>query len=100
MIGRQLLKGDTSPGAHFRESLRARSKADYVAKLNGGLMELEERLYWLGVVEGAPLVSSEKLHSLEQETSELIAIFVPHQQVEENVAKDISAFRLLLSDLK
>ena len=76
VVGRQLLKAGTSPGAHFRESIRARSKAEYVAKLNGGLMELEETLYWLEIVEGAKLISSEKLQSLKDETHELIAIFV------------------------
>jgi four helix bundle protein len=76
VIGRQLLKAGTSPGAHFRESLRARSKAEYVAKLNGGLMELEETLYWLEIVEGANLMNSEKLESLKEETRALIAIFV------------------------
>jgi four helix bundle protein len=57
VIARQLMKSGTSPGAHFREALRARSKAEYVAKLNGGLMELEETLYWLEIVEGAGLMT-------------------------------------------
>lgn len=75
-IARQLLRAGTSPGAHFREALRARSKSEYVAKLNGGLMELEETLYWLEIIEGASLITSPKLKPLEQETNELIAIFV------------------------
>jgi four helix bundle protein len=76
VIARQLLRSGTSPGAHFREALRARSKAEYVAKMNSGLMELEETLYWLEIVEGANLIGSEKLDPLETETNELIAIFV------------------------
>ena len=76
VIVRQLLKAGTSPGAHFREALRARSKSEYVAKLNGGLMELEETLYWLEIVDGANLMSAQKLESLKTETNELIAIFV------------------------
>ena len=76
VIVRQLLRSGTSPGAHFREALRARSKSEYVAKLNGGLMELEETLYWLEIVEGANLMTKEKLESLRAETSEIIAIFV------------------------
>lgn len=55
---RKFLKSGTSPGAHFRETLRARSKSGYAARMNGGLMELEETLDW------------------KQETNELIAIFV------------------------
>ncbi len=76
VIGKQLLKAGTSPGAHFREALRARSKNEYVAKLNGGLMELEETLYWLEIAKGANLFTPKKLQALEQETQELIAIFV------------------------
>jgi four helix bundle protein len=76
VIARQLLRSGTSPGAHFREALRARSKSEYVAKLNGGLMELEETLYWLEIVEAANLMTSTKLDPLKTETSELIAIFV------------------------
>ena len=76
VIARQLLKAGTSPGAHFREALRARSKAEYVAKMNGGLMELEETLYWLEIIEGAQLLTAPKLKAIGEETNELIAIFV------------------------
>jgi four helix bundle protein len=76
VIARQLLKSGTSPGAHFREALRARSKAEYVAKINGGLMELEETLYWLEIVEGANLIAAKKLTAITTETNELIAIFI------------------------
>jgi four helix bundle protein len=76
VIARQLLKSGTSPGAHFREALRTRSKAEYVAKLNGGLMELEETLYWLEIVHGANLVTAAKLESIVKETNELTALFV------------------------
>jgi four helix bundle protein len=76
VIARQLLKSGTSPGAHFREALRARSKSEYVAKLNGGLMELEETLYWLEIVEAASIMTAKKLEPLKAETNELIAIFI------------------------
>jgi four helix bundle protein len=76
VIARQLLKSATSPVAHFREALRGRSKTEYVAKMNGGLMELEETLYWLEIVEAAGLVSPAKLEAIKPETNDLIAIFV------------------------
>ncbi len=76
IITRQLVKAGTSPGAHFREALRARSKAEYVAKMNGGLMELEEALYWLEIVEGSGLMNAKKLTAIVQETRELTAIFI------------------------
>jgi four helix bundle protein len=76
VIARQILRAGTSPGAHFREALRARSKAEYVAKLNGGLMELEETLYWLEIIEGAGLMTPKKLESIKTEANALMAIFV------------------------
>ncbi len=76
VIGRRIVKSGTSPGAHFRESLRARSKSEYTAKLNGGLMELEETLYWLEIIRDEQLTSARKIEPLMKETEELIAIFV------------------------
>jgi four helix bundle protein len=76
VIARQLVAAGTSPGAHFREAIRARSKAEYVSKMNGGLQELEETLYWLEIVEGAKLFTPKKLAPLKDETNQLIAIFV------------------------
>jgi four helix bundle protein len=73
---RQVIRAGTSPGAHFREALRARSRAEYVAKMNGGLMELEETLYWLEIVQEANYVEPERLSPLSQEARELTAIFV------------------------
>jgi four helix bundle protein len=74
-LGDQLLKSGLSPGAHFREALRARSKAEYVSKLNGALMELEETLYWLELLVGAEVVTSRDVEWLTSETGQLIAIF-------------------------
>ncbi|HYS55194.1 MAG TPA: four helix bundle protein [Thermoanaerobaculia bacterium] len=76
IIARQLIKAGTSPGAHFREATRARSKSEYVAKLNGGLMELEETLYWLEIAEASTLISASVASELQEETDALIAIFV------------------------
>jgi len=76
IVGNQLLRAGASPGAHFREALHARSKAEYVAKMNGGLMELEETLYWLEIVEGANLLLPKKLAAIQKETRELTAIFI------------------------
>jgi len=76
VLGDQLLRAGTSPGAHFREALRARSKAEYVSKLNGGLMELEETLYWLELLGSAEVFPLDRITPLMQETNALIAIFV------------------------
>jgi four helix bundle protein len=76
IIGKQVLRSGTAVGANYREGLRARSKSEYAAKLNIGLMELEETLYWLELMEQAGIVPASRLASLKAETCELTAIFV------------------------
>jgi four helix bundle protein len=76
VIARQLLRSGTSVGAHYREATRARSPAEFVSKLDGGLMELEETLYWIELLEGAQLVESASLRPLQVECGELTAIFL------------------------
>ena len=76
VIGKQVLRSGTAVGANYREGLRARSKSEYAAKLNIGLMELEETLYWLELLEQGGIVSTSRLALLKAETSELTAIFV------------------------
>jgi four helix bundle protein len=76
IIGKQVLRSGTAVGANYREGLRARSKSEYAAKLNIGLMELEETLYWLELLEQSGVVSTSRLAMLKAETCELTAIFV------------------------
>jgi len=76
VIGRQLLRSGTAVGANFREALRSRSKSEYAAKMNIGLMELEESCYWLELLEEAAVVKSPETAALQLEANELSAIFV------------------------
>jgi four helix bundle protein len=76
VLGKQLLRSGTSIGAHYREGCRARSTAEFVSKLEGGLQELEETAYWLELLGEGEVVPADKLRSLQPETDELTAIFV------------------------
>ena len=76
VVGEQLLGAGTSPAAHFREALRARSKAEYVSKLNGGVIELEETVYWLETLAGDKTVGPDRVAPLIDEAKQLTAIFV------------------------
>ena len=76
VIGKQLLRSGTSVGAHYREAIRSRSSAEYVSKLNTGLMELEETLYWIELLEHGAIVKPRRLTPLKNETDELTAILV------------------------
>ncbi len=74
VIGKQLLRSGTSVGAHYREGIRARSDAEFVSKIEGGLQELEESCYWMELLIESALLPESKLSDLMDEAGELIAI--------------------------
>ncbi len=76
ILGRQLLRSGTSVGAHYREATRARSTAEFISKIEGGLQELEETGYWLELLGDAAIVQKENLADLREEAEELTAILV------------------------
>lgn len=76
VLGKQVLRSGTSVGANYREASRARSKAEFIAKMGDCLKELGESEYWLDLLSEEKVVSPAKLAPLLEETRELIAIFV------------------------
>ena len=76
VLGKQILRSGTSVGAQYREACRAKSNADFISKLEGALQELDESLYWLELIGESGVISKARLEPLEQETQELIAMFV------------------------
>jgi len=76
VVGRQLLRSGTSPGAHCREAFRSRSDAELISKLGVALQELDETLYWLELLVETEIVPQQRLAPLMQEIDELIAIIV------------------------
>ena len=76
VLGKQLLRSGTSVGAHYHEATRARSNAEFISKLQGGLQELEETIYWLNLLIDSGIIKKEKLSGLCQEADELAAILV------------------------
>jgi four helix bundle protein len=76
VIGKQLLRSGTSVGANFREAYRARSDAEFVAKLGDCIKELEEALYWMELLVEAQIFQPELLLSLQDECNQLIAILI------------------------
>ncbi|HKA45936.1 MAG TPA: four helix bundle protein [Burkholderiales bacterium] len=76
IAGRQLLKSGTSVGAHYREARRAKSAADFISKMEGGLQELDETGYWLELLAESGLGERAVIDKLSAEVNELISIFV------------------------
>jgi len=75
-ISNQLVRGATSVGANYRAACRARSRAEFVAKLGTVLEEADESLYWLELIRDAKLVSEHRISLLLREADELTAIVV------------------------
>jgi len=63
-------------GSNYRAVCRARSKADFVAKIGIVLEETDETLYWLELIDEARIMKNEILKDLMKEANELVAIFV------------------------
>ncbi len=76
VLGKQVLRSGTSVGAHYHEACRAKSNADFISKIEGGLQELEETIYWLDLIVAARIFPEARLAALRAEATELIAMLV------------------------
>jgi len=75
VLGKQLLRSGTSVAAHTREASRGRSDDEFVSKLGGALQEADESQLWLELLREECGVAPTLTLPLEQESSELMAIF-------------------------
>ncbi len=76
VLGKQLLRSGTSVGANYREAHRARSKAEFIAKMGDCLKELDETDYWPDLLASSAIVPAPRLAPLLDEIHQLTAIFV------------------------
>ena len=76
VIGKQMLRSGTSVGAHYCKSIRSRSNAEVISKLEGALQELEETRYWLELATESGIINPNNTSSLTAEAGELTAILV------------------------
>lgn len=76
VIGHQLLRSGTSVGANYRSACRARSTAEFVAKLGIVEEEADESGYWMELLIESNLLSKAQLGDLMTEADELVAITV------------------------
>ena len=75
VIRNQITKSGTSIGANYRESNRARSRADFKSRIKICESEASETQYWLEVIVEAKWLSWKKVKPEYDECSELLAIF-------------------------
>jgi four helix bundle protein len=76
IIGKQIIRCATSIGANYRAACRARSKADFIAKIAIAEEESDETLYWLEVLQDLKLVDAQSFDRLHGEAEEITKILV------------------------
>jgi four helix bundle protein len=72
---KQLIRAAGSVGANYRATCRAKSKADFIYKLEIVLEEADEALYWMEATSDAQLIKTPQLADLIKEAAELVRIF-------------------------
>lgn len=73
-IANHLVRSGTSVAANYRAACRARSQAEFVAKIGTVEEEADETAFWLELIIGSKLLSEAKVQPLLAEANELVAI--------------------------
>jgi len=74
ILGKQLVRSATSVAANYRASCRARSGAEYFAKLSICVEEADETQFWLELIGQAGIFLPARLTELLQEYATITAI--------------------------
>jgi len=74
IIGRQLLRSSSSVGANYRAACRARSKAEFHAKLSIVVEEADESTFWMEILVEAEVVKQAELYYLSDEANQILKI--------------------------
>ncbi|RPI02582.1 MAG: four helix bundle protein [Ignavibacteriae bacterium] len=73
VLSKQIVRSSSSIGANYRAACGARSKAEFIAKLQIAREESDETLYWLEILQETS--GRDDLNILTEECDELTAIF-------------------------
>jgi four helix bundle protein len=74
VLAGQIVRSRTSVAANYRAAGKARSKAEFIAKLGIAEEEADETQFWLEMIIESGMVPGSRLVSLLQEARELTAI--------------------------
>ena len=76
VIGRRLLRSATSVGANYRAACRARSTAEFLAKMGIVGEEADESEYWLEMLADGGVLPRDRVADLLAEAGEITAMVV------------------------
>jgi len=80
VLGRQLLRCGTAVAANSRAACRARSKAEWIAKIGIVVEEADETVFWLEMLVNCEILPQRKLKEILAEAHELSALFTASQR--------------------
>ena len=75
VVGHQILRSATSVAANYRAAGRARSKAEFIAKIGIVIEEADETVLWLELLAEGNVLPAAKLEGPLTEAKQLLAIF-------------------------
>jgi four helix bundle protein len=80
VLGKQLLRCGTSGAANYRAVCRARSKAEFIARIGIVAEEADESVLWLELLNESGITKPELTEDLLKEARELAAILTASRQ--------------------
>jgi four helix bundle protein len=84
IMGKQLLRCGTSVAANYRAVCRARSKAEFIARIGIVAEEADESVLWLEMIEETRTLHPKRLAEISKEARELAAIFSASHKTSRN----------------
>ena len=75
-LGHQLLRAGCSVSANYRAATRARSRADFIAKLGIVEEECDETIHWIELLTDSGRITPSKVAPLKQEAVEILSMDV------------------------
>jgi four helix bundle protein len=73
-IANQIMRSATSVAANYRAACRARSRAEFIAKIGVVEEEADETAFWLELIIDSNIRTEKQIEPLRKEANELVAI--------------------------
>jgi len=86
VLRKQLLRCGTSVAANYRAVCRARSKAEFIARIGIAAEEADEAILWLELLTESGIMKPELTEALLKQARELAAILTASQQTAKRTA--------------
>jgi four helix bundle protein len=74
VMANQIIRSATSVAANYRAACRARSRAEFIAKIGVVKVEADETCFWLELIIDSGLLTDERIRPLLSEAGELVAL--------------------------